>query len=37
MVKRNISFYKGKVCAEGKVHIMNFLDKGNVEIIDSWE
>ena len=42
MVKRNISFYERKIdfiakhelCTKGKVHIMNFLDEENVDIMD---
>ena len=43
MVKRNISFYKTKeenyyksknFARKKKVHVMNFLDKGNVNITD---
>ena len=41
MVKRNISFYKKnkilqkhELCTKGKVHIMNFSDKENVDVMD---
>ena len=42
MVKRNISFYEREkkinfgfeLCTKGKVHIMNFSDEQNVDIMD---
>ena len=44
MVKRNLGFreinkvlQKHELCLKGKVHIMDFLDKGNVDIMDFWE
>ena len=45
MVKRNIRFYerrkkilqKQDLCTKEKVHIIKFLDKGNVDIMDFWE
>ena len=44
MVKRNLGFreinkvlQKHELCSKGKVHIMDFLDKGNVDIMDFWE
>ena len=47
MVKRNISFYerkkkllqkgKNELSTKAKVLIINFLDKGKVDIMDFWE
>ena len=44
MVKKNISFYERKnlsqkheLCKKGKVHIMNFSDEENVNIMGFWE
>ena len=28
---------KYELCTKGKVHIMNFSDKGNNDIMDFWE
>ena len=28
---------KHELCTKSKVHIMNFLDKRNVDIMDFWE
>ena len=28
---------KNELCSKGKVHIMNFFDKGNIDTMDSWE
>ena len=38
MIKRNLSFCERKkeIITKGKVHIMNFSDEGNVDIMDFW-
>ena len=35
--ERKKSLQKHELCTKGKVHIMNSLDKGNVDIVDFWE
>ena len=37
IVKRKISFYERKKEIITKVHVMNFSDKENVDIMDFWE
>ena len=37
MKERKKLSQKRKLCTKGKVHIMDFLDEGNVDIMDFWE
>ena len=37
MKERKKLFQKHEFCTKGKVHIMNLLDKGNVDIMDIWK
>ena len=36
MEERKKLLQKHELCKKGKVHIMDFLDKGNVGIMDFW-
>ena len=37
VLKKKKLLQKHELCMKGKVHIMNFSDKENVDIIDFWE
>ena len=36
MKKRKKLLQKHELCKKGKVHIMNFLDKGSISVMDFW-
>ena len=36
MKERKKLLQKHELCAKGKVHIMNFSDEGNVDIMNIW-
>ena len=37
MKERKKLLQKHELCTKGKVHIMNFSDEENVDIMDFWE
>ena len=37
MKERKKLLQEHKLCTKGKVHIIKFLDKGSVNIMDFWE